>query len=312
MDIPIQIADFIVNLSNSNKQHSTIKICAHDLSSFFKWIEKNKPAFNNDSWVNLERKDYDEYFAYLKEKNSSDANLRRVASHLNSLLRFYGLTNRIGLLKATEQKQRALTSQDFAMDKDIKILLKSVVSEKGLSESQREMYKYLAYRNLSILVLMINYGLTINEVRAINMKDINFAQNTLDVGKDIKKRQIKLSAEDKKILYRYFTDIPLLLRPKDYTDDPFFIAFHPRKMVFWYDYNKNSPRRISDSGIKRIIENEVERSGINHGIRSTHFRNSCVLSKIKEGWTNDRLISYFGLTSRHALYRYKRYLKRFI
>ena len=309
LEIPIQIADFIIHLTNSNRQQSTIKICAHDLSSFFNWIEKNKPDFSSDSWVNLKRNDYDEYFAYLKDKNSSDANLRRIASHLNSMLHFYGLTNQIGPLKATEQKQRALTAQDFATDKDIKILLKSVVSEKGLSDSQRDMYKYLAYRNLVILVLMINYGLTINEVRAINMKDINFAQNTLDVGKGTKKRQIELSVEDKKIMYRYFTDIPLLLRPKDYTDDPFFIAFHPRKMVFWYDYNKLSPRRISDSGMKRIIENEVERSGIKKGIRSTHFRNSCILKKLKEGWPNDQMIKYFGLSSRHALYRYKRYLK---
>jgi len=58
-----------------------------------------------------------------------------------------------------------------------------------------------------------------------------------------------------------------------------------------------------------MIEKEVQRSGIQAKVRSTQFRNSCIIKKLLEGYSNEQIIYYFGLSSRHALYRYKRYLK---
>lgn len=280
----------------------------HDLKSFFEWLNHYHPHTSPES-LPKDKKYYDEYFSYLKEKNLSEANLRRVASHLNGLLKYYNLTSYIGLLQGTNKKQRELTDTDFITEADTLLLLDSVISHKHLSDIQSQIHKYIGPRNHSMFVLMIRYGLTVNEVVSLNIKDINFGQNTLIVKNSKTNRILELSKDDKKIIYNYLSTIPLLFRPKDYTDDPLFISFHPQKMVYWYDYSLDKPKRISVIGTKRMIEREVKRSGIKPNVRSTHFRNSCILNKIHKGYSNEHIIYYFGLSSRHALYRFKRYLR---
>jgi len=280
----------------------------HDLRSFFEWLNHYHPNIPLES-LPENKKYYDEYFGYLNEKNLSEANLRRVASHLNGMLKYYNLTGYIGLLQGTDKKQRALTDTDFITEADTLLLLDSVISHKHLSDIQSQIHKYIGPRNHSIFVLMLRYGLTVNEVVSLNIKDINFGQNTLIVNNSKTNRILELSKHDKKIIYNYLSTIPSLFRPKDYTDDPLFISFHPQKMVYWYDYSLGKPKRISVIGTKRMIEREVKRSDIKANVRSTHFRNSCILNKVHEGYPNEHIIYYFGLSSRHALYRFKRYLR---
>ncbi|MED4029654.1 phage integrase N-terminal SAM-like domain-containing protein [Priestia megaterium] len=308
MDIPLIVQRFLVHLHESGKKHSTISMYKHDLNAFFRWLNQQHPHMTPET-LPEGRERYEEYFTYLKEKNLSEANLRRVASHLNGLLRFYDLIDQIGSLKATTKKQRELTDNDFISENDTRLLLDSVIRHKNLTDTQLKIHEHIAPRNQSILILMLHYGLTINEIVSLNIKDINFSQNALTITTNKGKRVLDISRDDKKIIYNYFSAIPLLFKPKDYTDDPLFLSFHPQKMVYWYDYNLNKPRRISLIGVKRMIEKEVQRSGIQAKVRSTQFRNSCILKKLLEGYSNEQTIYYFGLSSRHALYRYKRYLK---
>lgn len=308
LDRFLLLQKFLCHLNESKKKASTISMYNHDLKSFFEWLNHYHPHIPPES-LPKDKKYYDEYFSYLKEKNLSEANLRRVASHLNGLLKYYNLTSYIGLLQGTNKKQRELTDTDFITEADALILLDSVISHKHLSDIQSQIHKYIGPRNHSMFVLMIRYGLTVNEVVSLNIKDINFGQNTLMVKNSKTNRILELSKDDKKIIYNYLSTIPLLFRPKDYTDDPLFISFHPQKMVYWYDYSLDKPKRISVIGTKRMIEREVKRSGIKPNVRSTHFRNSCILNKIHEGYSNEHIIYYFGLSSRHALYRFKRYLR---
>ncbi|MFV5318682.1 tyrosine-type recombinase/integrase [Priestia megaterium] len=308
LDIPLIVQNFLSHLHKKGRKPSTILMYKHDLKTFFEWLNLHPSSMASET-LPEDKKYYEEYFTYLKEKNLSEANMKRVASHLNGLLKYYNLTDQFGDLKATNKKQRGLTDIDFITEPDTLTLLKSVISPKNLTDTQLEIHKYIAFRNYSILILLLHYGLTINEVVSLNIKDINFSQNTLTVLTTKGSRLLEISKEDKRIFYKYFSEIPSLFRPKDYTDDPLFISFHPQKMVYRYDYNLNSPKRISLIGVKRMIEKEVKRSGIKSRARSTHFRNSCILKKIQDGHSNETIIYYFGLSSRHALYRFKRYLK---
>ncbi|MFK7681566.1 tyrosine-type recombinase/integrase [Priestia megaterium] len=308
LDDFILLRDFLSHLVDSKKKPSTISMYKHDLKQFFEWLNRYHPNIPSETLPGG-KKYYESYFTYLKEKNLSEANLRRVASHLNGLLKYYNLTSDIGLLQGTNKKQRELTDTDFITEADTLLLLDSVISHKHLSDIQSQIHKYIGPRNHSMFVLMIRYGLTVNEVVSLNIKDINFGQNTLMVKNSKTNRILELSKDDKKIIYNYLSTIPLLFRPKDYTDDPLFISFHPQKMVYWYDYSLDKPKRISVIGTKRMIEREVKRSGIKSNVRSTHFRNSCILNKIHEGYSTEHIIYYFGLSSRHALYRFKRYLR---
>jgi len=309
LDVPVQITDYLVFLNESKKKQSSIKICMHDLSSFFKWLEKNKPHFDNEKWLNLKRNDYLEYLAYLKDKKMSEANLKRISSHLNGMLRFYGIDSKIGPLRRDKPNHPMLDPKDLITDADVKKLLASIPSTKGLTDTQLQTHPYLSYRNLSIITLMINYGLTLSEVHNLNIQDINFSQNMVEIHKENDKRIIEISSEDKKILYKYFTNIPVLCRPREYTNEPFFLAFSPKKLVYWYDNYSNRPKRISKVGISRLIENEVERAGIEHA-RAIHFRNRCILKKVELGFSNQELMDYFGFKNRQALYRFKHYIDK--
>ncbi|WP_228116751.1 tyrosine-type recombinase/integrase [Priestia megaterium] len=302
------LQEFLCHLNESKKKTSTVSMYKHDLKSFFEWLNHYHPKTPPET-LPEDKKYYNEYFSYLKQKNLSEANLRRVASHLNGLLKYYNLTDCIGLLQGTNKKQRELTDTDFITETDTLLLLDSVISHKHLSDIQSQIHKYIGLRNLSIFVLMLRYGLTVTEVVSLNIKDINFGQNTLIVNNSKTNRILELSKQDKQIIYNYLSTIPSLFRPKDYTDDPLFISFHPQKMVYWYDYSLGKPKRISLIGTKRMIEREVKRSGIKANVRSTHFRNSCILNKVCEGYPNEHIIYYFGLSSRHALYRFKKYLR---
>lgn len=309
MELPVFVQQFIVHLHELNRKTSTIEMYKHDLKHFFEWLETHKPGFDGEIWGDLKRSDYDLYFTHLNEKKQSEASLRRVATHLNGLLRFYKLSDQIGLLQGSNKKQRNLTDSDFITSEEAERLLISVVSKKGLTDNQLHIYEHIADRNLAMITLMLKYGLTIQELIQLNAEDFNFGQNTVTIVNDKNKRTLPLDPDDKKMIYQYLIGIPEVSRPKDYTDDPFFIAFHPLKMVFKYDYKASRPKRMSLIGAKNMIEKEVKRSGIRPGISATHFRNTCILQKIKEGWSNMQLIEYFGLSSRHSLYRYKRYDK---
>lgn len=309
VNLPIFAQQFIMHLHEKKRKTSTIKMYEHDLKHFFIWLEDYKPGFDGESWGDLTRDDYNKYFMFLKDKNLSHANLKRVASHLNGLLRYYQLINHIGTLKATEAKQRDLKDSDFISAEDAAALLQSIPSMKGLTENQQQIYPYISKRNLGMVTLMINYGLTIEEVVKLTAENFNFGQNTLTIETSKNKRTIPLEIEDKKLLYNYLTNIPELFRPKDYTDDPFFISFRTKKLSYWFDYSMNRSKGMSLIGAKQMVKKEVKRAGLREGISSTHFRNTCIITKIQAGWDNKELISYFGLSSRHALYRYKNYLK---
>lgn len=310
MSLPVFVKQFSLYLRDNGRKESTIKMYEHDLKQFFLWLQEYKPGFDGEIWGDLTRYDYNQYFDSLKKKNLSDANLRRVASHLNGLLRYYRLSDRVGTLKGTDSKQRALTDLDFISSEDAALLLSSIPTKKGLTDTQLQIYPYISKRNLGMVTLMINYGLTIEEVVKLTAKDFNFGQNTLTIETSKNKRTILLEIDDKKLLYDYLKDIPDLFRPKDYTDDPFFISFRTKKLSYWFDYSMNRSKGMSLIGAKQMVEKEIKRAGLRNGISSTHFRNSCILQKIKSGWGNQMLIEYFGLSSRHALYRYKKYLNQ--
>ncbi|MCY9026894.1 site-specific integrase, partial [Priestia megaterium] len=135
MNIPLLVQRFLIHLHETGKKKSTVSMYKHDLMAFFNWLNQRYPHITPET-LPEEKSCYEEYLTYLKDKNLSEANLRRVASHLNRLLEYHNLTDRFGALKATTKKQRDLVDSDFITEKDTFSLLSSVVSKKNLTETQ--------------------------------------------------------------------------------------------------------------------------------------------------------------------------------
>lgn len=309
--LPTFVEPFLQELLEDQHSERTIETYRYDLKLFFEWLEADNEELSFDFWLNLERKDYEAYFTYQSYRNSSQAKLKRLAASLNGLIAFYDLHNKIGHLKPSFSLQRNLTPSDFVTEEETNTLFKSIVSKAGLTENQKPMYEQIALRNLSIVLLMRQYGLTLAEVQTIDMQHINFAQNELRIysKKKTANRVIYLKPEDKRIILGYYNSIPSLFRPMSYSSQPLFISYHAKTNTFYFDYEKEEPKRITIVGIKSMIAREMKRAGITRPISAMQLRNNCILEHIEKGEKNETVLKYFGLTSRHALYRYKRYLK---
>ncbi|WP_394530730.1 hypothetical protein [Priestia aryabhattai] len=103
----ILLGDFLYHLVESKKKASTISMYKHDLKQFFEWLNQSHPNIPSETLPG-DKKYYDEYFTYLKEKNLSEANLRRVASHLNGMLKYYSLTDDIGFFTSNNKKTTSI------------------------------------------------------------------------------------------------------------------------------------------------------------------------------------------------------------
>ncbi|MBL3199614.1 site-specific integrase, partial [Klebsiella pneumoniae] len=84
-----------------------------------------------------------------------------------------------------------------------------VTSLEGLSEKQLPVRPLLMDRNIAILNLLIDYGLSLQELTALTMHHVHFETNTLSIPATAGvERTITLAKEDKKQLYNYYKSIP--------------------------------------------------------------------------------------------------------
>ncbi len=73
-------------------------------------------------------------------------------------------------------------------------------------------------RNVCIINLVVNYGLSLQELVSLNMSHIKFAGNILMVpGENGATRSVSLTMEDTQQLYKYYTTIPEPVRPRQHT-----------------------------------------------------------------------------------------------
>lgn len=304
--MPSFVTDFIEKLTESHQlERSTIKMYQYDILKFLIWYEKNNYALDFDKWRHLTQNDYQAYFTYLKKKNSSEANLKRITAALNLLLHFYNVDFH---LTSTRKRQRPLSDDDFINEDEDKRLL-DAVKYRYLNDKQHDIYPFIEERNQSILLLMLRYGLSVDEICRVNIGDINFSQNEIRVYMKDRWRTVPIQKDHKRILLSYYNSIPEPIRPKAYTKQAFFLPLNPFNCTFYYDYINEQPRRLSKRALQLLINNECKRAGLKRTISGTQLRNTAILNGIKEGMTNLELKNLFGMRTSHALLRYKSYIK---
>ncbi len=84
---------------------------------------------------------------------------------------------------------------------------------KGLTERQAKYRPLIMDRSACIINLMVNYGLSLQELVSLNMSRIQFARNTYVVpGENGLTKSVCLTKENTRKLYKYYTTIPKPLR----------------------------------------------------------------------------------------------------
>ncbi|MBC6975104.1 MULTISPECIES: tyrosine-type recombinase/integrase [Bacillus] len=291
---------FLSDLLKHGRKPSTVKQYRYDISLFTFWIQKHVKSPPEDALQSFDVNILDNYLKSLrKERGASISNVKRVRGILINFLQFHGAADSL----KSDMTPPALTSKHFASDEEIKMLLRVMRSYDGLTEYQASGRKFILERNLLLVRFMLNYGLSIQDIITLSMHDIHFGTNTITPGGlHAYKRSITLSKDDVKLALSYYKKIPNLVRPRQQTGDPFFVAFDFGPQTFRWDYEKDQPAALTRIAIQRMLQKEIKRAEIH--VTPTMLRNRFILNALQNGMKPLEIKAFLGLKSVEALYRY--------
>ncbi|MGE7869325.1 tyrosine-type recombinase/integrase [Bacillus paramycoides] len=300
-------------LLQKGRKSSTIKRYMYDVEHFLSWLENTNRTIDEYIWESLNKEDFKMFFHYLKEeRHYSDKTVHRIYIALNRLYESLDLPSPIESVIQIEQPDRSLRDKDFISSIEEKRLKEVVSSLESLTEKQRATRPMLLERNISIIILLLDYGLSLHEVVSLQMKHVHFESNTLSIPEDSKiNRTIHLKEEDKLHLYNYFKVIPKPIRPQYHTEEPLFVAFDSTRGTYHWSYDDDAPKNLTEISIQKMIRLEVKRANLRKGISAQHFRNTFVLKEIKQKNTPEQIMKQIGFKSHLSLKRYYTYYKQF-
>ncbi|EJV55940.1 tyrosine-type recombinase/integrase [Bacillus cereus] len=306
------IQGFSSYLSNKGRRPSTIKRYIYDVQSFIQWLHQSKKFTNDNVWESLHKKDFEAFFDYLKaERQYSDKTVHRIYIVLNRLYEYLDLPSPIEGVIHIDPPNRALRREDFISSQEEKRLKQIVASFEGLTEKQQSTRPMLLKRNVSIIILLLDYGLSLHELVSLQMRHVHFESNTLSIPEDSKiNRTIHLKEEDKLHLYDYYKTIPEPVRPKYHSSDPLFVAFDFTRGTYHWSYDDDAPKYLTEISVQKMIRLEVKRANLRKGISAQHFRNTFILRMIQQKNISDQIMLQIGFKSHLSLKRYYEYYKQ--
>ncbi|MGU3373088.1 tyrosine-type recombinase/integrase [Bacillus mycoides] len=300
------IEGFSSYLSNKGRKPSTIKRYIYDVESFIQWLHQSKRFTNDNIWESLHKKDFEAFFDYLKtNRQYSDKTVHRIYIVLNRLYEYLDLPSPIEDVIHIDPPNRALRGEDFISSQEEKHLKQVVASLEGLTEKQRTARPMILERNISIVALLLDYGLSLQELVSLQMKHVHFESNTLSIPEDSKiNRTIHLKEENKLHLYHYHKTIPEPVRPKYHSSHPLFVAFDFTRGTYHWSYDDDAPKFLTEISVQKMIRLEVKRANLRKGISAQHFRSTFILKSIQGDTTSEQIMQQIGFKSNLSLKRY--------
>ncbi|MED1625400.1 site-specific integrase [Bacillus mycoides] len=305
--------NFTDYLLHKGRKPSTIKRYTYDIEHFLSWLETTDRTIDEDIWESLNKRDFKDFFHYLKEeRHYSDKTIHRIYIALNRLYESLDLPSPIEGVIQINQPDRSLRDKDFISSKEEKCLKEVVSSLAELTDKQKATRPMLLERNLSIIILLLDYGLSLKELVSLQMKHVHFEINMLSIPQDSQiNRTIHLKEEDKLHLYQYYKTIPEPVRPKYHSSDPLFVAFDYTRGTYHWSYDDDVPKFLTEISVQKMIRLEVKRAKLRKGISAQHFRNTFILSKIKQKNNPEQIMQQIGFKSHLSLKRYYNYYKQY-
>lgn len=269
-----------------NKSPNTIKEYNYDISNFLRFVllhfnltdeEEFKNIIIKDMNIEILKKiklnDLHAYLAYLTREHHSKAATR--ARKVASLKTFFNyLTTKANILEINPAQNLESPKLDKRVPKylsldDSKRLLNSVANKDPKSRNK--------LRDYAIITLFLNCGMRLSELVNINIKDINFSDEKLNViGKGNKERTIYLNKACMSAITEY-----LKVRPKDR------IKITDKDALFLSERNE----RISQRTVQTVVKNELNRAGLDTRKYSTHkLRHTAATLMYKYGHVDIRAL----------------------
>ena len=246
-----------------NKSPNTVKEYNYDLNTFLKFImyhfrmtdEKEIKNINiHDMSIETLKKvtldDIHAFLFYLSNNYQSKAATR--ARKVSSIRVFFNyLSNKTNLLDKNPAQNLETPKLEKRMPKYLTLDDSKKLLETAMSESDRN-----KERDFAIITLFLNCGMRLSELVGINIKDINFKDDKMNViGKGNKERTIYLNKACLNAVEGY-----IKVRPKDG------VKFDSRDALFLSERKE----RISNRTVQYIVKQELRKSGLDINKYSVH------------------------------------------
>ena len=246
-----------------NKSQNTVKEYNYDLNTFLKYIlyhfkmtnEKDlkQISIRNMSLETVSKITLDDIHSFLfyltNTYNSKTATRARKVSSIRVFFNY--LCNKAGLI----EKNPAQNLETPKLDKRIPKYL-TLDDSKKLLEAVNDMDDRNKERDYAIITLFLNCGMRLSELVGINIKDINFNDQKLNViGKGNKERTIYLNSACMNAVNKY-----LAVRPHDN------VKYDSKDALFLSERRE----RISNRTVQYIVKQELKRAGLDTNKYSVH------------------------------------------
>jgi integrase/recombinase XerD len=260
---PEFLNDFLAyNSTILNKSENTIKEYNYDLAHFLKYISFKykltdvkdeefikKIKINNFDLKTLEKislPDIHSFLSYLKTcYNCKPATLARKTASIKVFFKYMcNKTKKIPTNPAQDLETPKIGKRlpKYLTLEESKELLEATASLEGHGNHDN------AERNFAMITILLNCGVRLSELVGINISDIDFENNKMNViGKGDKERTIYLNNACMKAINKY-----LEVRPRDG------VKFNSRDALFLSEQKK----RISKRTVQYIVKNELRNAGI--------------------------------------------------
>ncbi|OQR53253.1 site-specific integrase [Bacillus sp. CDB3] len=303
------LQNFSFFLSSRGRKSSTIKRYIYDIEDFGRWLQASNRFQEESIWKTLNKEDFESYFQELIYKRKyGEKTIHRIAVVLKKLYQFLDIPSPIVEMQRITPPNRALRKEDFITKEEEKKLKYILSSPEGLSEEQLSVRPLLIDRNVSIVSLLSDYGLALQELVALQMQHVHFGKNTITVVHSKgQERIIILQEEDKIRLFTYYKTIPEPVRPRYHSTDPLFVAFDFKRGTFRWVYDNDAPKALTAIAVQKMIRLEVARAQLRKGISAQHLRNTYILRCLERNMSTEEVIKRAGFLSHLSLKRYAEY-----
>ncbi len=293
-DNPIFLNDFLDYSSTIlNKSPNSVKEYNYDIAHFLKFIkfrfrmtdvrDKNELKtikINDLDLKTMERitlEDIHAFLAYLKDTyDSKPATLARKASTIRIF--FHYLCNKTKKIPINPAQDLENPKQEKRLPKYLSLEQSKQLLETAASPIPNTHGNHdNSARNYAIITLFLNCGMRLSELVGINIKDISFEDNKLNViGKGNKERTIYLNEACQRALKTY-----LEVRPHDS------VKADSRDALFLSEQKK----RISNRTVQYIVKEELRFAGIDPDKYSVHkLRHTAATLMYKYGQVDIRAL----------------------
>ena len=225
-----------------------------DLFKYSDYLEKNKLNYKI-----VKYQDISSFIIYLKESRYKSTSINRIISALRSFYSFleknsYVKDNPFKLVASVKTEKRL--PNYFKYDKFNKMLEVVVDNTLGI-------------RNRLILELLLATGMRVSEISSLTLNNIDFYNQEIRVlGKGKKERVVYFGKYSKEALDNYLNNSrPLLLKNK--TNNYLLI--------------NNNGGKLTDRGIRLIVDNIVKKSAIKSKVSPHTFRHTFATLMLNEG-----------------------------